>query len=126
MAEVDNLEGFRARTEQDDENEQMVRSIRGLSSRGIDYQAISDVIASRDLDEAISGDTILAKLAMHCAAVLSENMYRWSVSSKPEQMVEEHLESRAARLVVSWIESIKQTGNVSQQLIEQQDTEEHE
>ena len=122
----DPLEGYRARTDEDDLNESMVRSIRGLSEKGIDYQSISDVIASQDLIDAINGDTILAKLAMHCATILSEHMYSWTVSNEPEKMIKEHLESRAARLVISWIEGIKQTGEVAQQLIEQQDTENDE
>ncbi len=117
----DNLEGYRARTEEDDDNEMLVRSIRGLSEKGIDYQAISDVIASQDLIEAISKDSILAKLVMHCTGVLKENMYLWSVSREPEKMQKEHLETKAARMVIAWIESIRQTGEVAQQLIEQQD-----
>ena len=123
---TDNLKGFRARTDQDDENERLVRSIRGLSEQGIDHYAISDVIASQDVIDALQGDTILAKLATHCAEILKVNMYRWSISNEPLKMHKEHLDSRAARLVIDWIESIKQTGEVAQQIIEQQDETDHE
>jgi hypothetical protein len=123
---TDHLEGFRPRTDQDDENERLVRSIRGLSEQGIDHYAISDVIASQDILDAINGDTILAKLVTHCAEVLKVNMYRWSVSNEPGKMQKEHLDARAARMVVDWIESIKQTGEVAQQIIEQQDETTHD
>lgn len=122
MSQNDPLEGYRARTEEDDINESMVRSIRGLSEKGIDYQAISDVIASQDLIEALNSDTILAKLISFCAEILKENMHKWSMSNEPEKMHSEHLEARAARLTIAWVESIHQTGEVAQQLIEQQDT----
>lgn len=123
---TDRLDGYRARTPEDDENERLVRSIRGLSEQGIDHYAIADVIASQDVIDALQGDTILAKLVSHCAEVLKVNMYRWSVSNEPQNMMKEHLDSRAARLVIDWIESIKQTGEVAQQLIEQQDETDHD
>ena len=123
MPEADRLEGYRARTDEDDANEALVRSIRGLSENGIDRYAIADVVASQDLIDALNKDTILAKLVSFCAMILKERMYSWSMSNEPEKMQSEHLEARAARLVISWIESIKQTGEVAQQLIEQQDIE---
>jgi hypothetical protein len=125
MSRIDPLEGFRARTpEEDDQNEELVRNIRGLAENGIDYRAISDVIAAEDVVRALHGDTTLAKLASHCAGVITENSYAWSVSNEPEKLVGKHLETRAARMVIAWIESIEQTGKVAEQLIQQQDISE--
>jgi hypothetical protein len=117
----DPLDGFRARTEEDEENEVLVRGIRGLSERGIDPHTIADVVASQDLVEALKADTILAKLVMFCAEILKEHMHAWSESNEPEKMNQQHLESRAARLVIRWVEIIQETGDISQQLIEQQE-----
>lgn len=119
---TDPLEGFRPRTEQDDQNESLVRSIRGLSERGIDAQSIADVIASQDLIDALNGDTILSKLVSHVARTIKEHTYAWTVSSEPEKMKKEHLEVRAGRMVIAWIEEVQQTGDVAEQLISQQDT----
>jgi hypothetical protein len=119
----DPLDGYRARTEQDDENEEMVRSIRGLTSRGVDLETIADVVASQDLIEALNSDSILAKLVSHCANVLRYQMHAWSMSLTPEKMQQEHLQARAARLVISWIEDIQGSGKVAEQLITQQDTQ---
>ena len=123
MSTDDPLKGYRARTEEDDLNENMVRSIRGLSEKGIDYQSISDVIASQDLIHALNSDTILAKLITHVALVIKTNTYAWTVSNEPETLKREHLETRAARLVIAWVESIRQTGVVAEQLIKQQDVD---
>jgi len=121
--EHDPLDGFRARTEEDDENEQLVRSIRGLSSNGIDYHSIADVVASNDLNTALTTDTTLAKLVSHCAFTIKLHQHAWSTSNEPEKMHKEHLETRAARMVIAWIESINETGKVAEQLIQQQDIE---
>lgn len=120
---TDPLEGYRPRTEEDDENERMVRSIRGLADRGIDYTTMSDVVAAQSLMDALKRDTTLAKLVTYCAAVIKSHTYTWTRSNRPEEMSKEHLETRAARMVIDWIESIEQTGMVAEQLIKQQDTE---
>lgn len=120
---TDPLDGFRARTPVDDQNEELVRSIRGLSENGIDYQSISNVIAADDLINALHEDTTLAKLVSHCAVVINTHAFAWTVSNEPEKMDAQHLEARAARMVIAWIEQIEQTGKVAEQLIEQQDIE---
>lgn len=121
--ENDPLDGYRARTEQDEENEVIAESLRGLAARGIDEETVADVIASEALIAAMSGDTVIAKLVTHCALIIKTNSYKWSISNAPATLVKEHLETRAARLLVEWIESIVQTGQVAEQLIKQQDTQ---
>ena len=123
---TDPLEGYRPRTEEDDENERMVRSIRGLADRGIDYTTMSDVVASQNLMDALKSDSTLSKLVTFCAEVIKAHTYAWTRSSAPEQMAEAHLEARAARMVIDWVESIEQSGMVAEQLIKQQDTEDNE
>lgn len=123
---TDPLEGFRPRTEEDDANEKMVRGIRGLANRGIDYTTMSDVVASQNLMDALKEDTTLAKLVTYCAEVLKTNTYAWTRSNDPASMVGAHLECRAARMVIDWVESIEQSGMVAEQLISQQDTDNDE
>jgi len=122
----DPLEGFRARTDEDDLNEQVVRGIRGLSEAGIDYQAISDVIQSDDLVAALNDDKPLAKLVDHAAKIIKENSWEWSMANNHDDVKDLHTETRAARIVISWIESIVQTGEVAKQLISEEEVEENE
>lgn len=120
---TDPLEGYRPRTEEDEANERMVRGIRGLADRGIDYNTMADVVASQNLMDALKADTTLSKLVTYCAAVIKANTYAWTRSNEPDKMAKQHLEARAARLVIDWVESIEQNGMVAEQLIKQQDTE---
>jgi|GEM_PF-4727570 len=126
MGQNDPLEGFRARTQKDDDNEEIVRSIRGLNERGIDYQSISGLIASNELKAALSEDTTLAKLATYCHEVMVENSTRWATADDPRDVDKLHLETRAAGMVIAWMDSIIQTGEVAEQLIEQEDIQEND
>ena len=120
---TDKLDGYRARTQDDEENEVIVRSIRGLSEKGIDYHSIAEVIQSEDLVRAISEDTPLAKLVNFCAGIIKENTYQWSMVDDPSTVNNLHLQTRAARMVIAWTESILDTGKVAVQQIQQQDPE---
>lgn len=117
----DPLDGFRARTEEDDANEEMVRGIRGLAEAGIDYKSIGDIVQSNDLVRALGEDKTLAKLVDHAAKIIKENTYLWSLADNPRTTDGLHLQTRAARIVISWVQSIVQTGEVAEQLIEQQE-----
>ncbi len=117
----DALEGFRARTDEDEQNEELIRSIRGLSSAGINVSDIALVIDRDEILKAINEDGILKQLVHKCSEILRINAYEWSMADNPEMTKDLHLESRAARIVIDWIEGVIQMGNVAEQLIAQDD-----
>ena len=117
----DPLDGFRARTDQDDQNEEFVRSVRGLSAKGISVPDIALVIDRDEVIKAINEDTILRRLVNKCTEILKVNAYQWSMSNTPDETKELHLESRAARMVIDWLEGVILEGDVAEKLIAQDD-----
>jgi len=121
--ETDPLQGFRGRDNDFDLSESMAESAQALADMGVDYRHIADVIVSNDLQDALNEDTLMARLAGFCALKIKENTYTWSTSNDPcdKSMLKAHLETRAARLVISWIEQIVETGKIAEQIIERQE-----
>ena len=119
---TDPLEGYKPRTEVDEANEAFVRDIHAYADRGIDYASMADIRASQNLIDALKEDTVLAKLVTHCANVIQSHSYEWTCSNEPDTLKGKHLEARAARLVIAWVEAIETDGYVAEQLIKQQDT----
>jgi len=118
----DPLDGFRARTDDDDANEEIVRGIRGLSEMGIDHALIADIVSSRDLRHALTEDKVLSKLVDHAVKIIQNNSLAWTESNEPEKLKREHLEARAAHIILTWAEAIIQSGKVAEQQVAEQET----
>jgi len=121
--EEDPLEGFRARTDQDEVNEQIVDNIRGMADNGVDYVSMSVIMLSNELKAALKEDKLLRRLVAEVTGTLKECSHAWSESDDPDKTKELHLKARACKLVLNWIEGILQAGEVAEQLIAQEDNE---
>jgi len=121
----DPLDGFRKVERSDDERlEDEIRALHRLNEDGIDIDLLREVIKADQLVDALQGEKVMARLMTHITQRYDECTKAWSLLDDPRstKAVEYHTQVRAARMVINWVQTILENGNVAQRQIE---AEEH-
>ena len=119
---TDPLDGFRGRDEDLSDEEEILAAVTGLRELHVDPETVRLFVMSEKLTEALADpNSMIGRLADYCVELIKDNSMVWANSDDPtsEECKQLHLESRAARIVLGWVNSVINTGKVAAQELEE-------